>query len=163
MTRLLAIAALLGLTLAPAAYAQVSCAEMSSIMREAGNDFEDISGEEVDDGVYEATEQIGGADECYVDVAVYPAYYCLFQHEYADSAYDSYGYRLRELRNCLGGWKQTALREEPPLDGDGFRDLEGYNFTGPAGYEGFDWLVRVEQHIEDDEAHYHVRVELSYF
>lgn len=162
MARLLAIAALFGLVLAPAAHAQISCAEMSGVMREAGNDFDDIAGAEIEDGVYEASLEIGGARECYVDVLVWASYYCLFQHEHPDTAFSAYGYRLSELRNCLSDWKQVAIPEDSPID-DGYRNLEGVRFTASDDNDGFEWLVVVEQHIVDGEAHYHVRVELSYF
>lgn len=158
----LALAALLGLALAPAAYAQVDCGEIRRVMAEARNAFDDISGAKVGDRVYESSYLIGGAKDCYVDLSQGASYYCLFIHEHPDSAFSAYGYRLGEVRRCLSNWKQTAIPEESPLRGDGFRSLEGFRFQGSSDYRDFEWIVMVEQHIENDQAHYHVRVQLDY-
>lgn len=162
MKRALASAALIGLALGPAAHAQVSCGELRRVMTEAETDFEDITGREIEDGFYELTYLIGGARQCYAELDIVADYYCIFVHDEPSTAFSAYRYRLGEMRTCLSSWKQTALKEEPPLRGDGYRDLEGVQFEGSGEYAYMTWLVSVEQHIVNDSAHYHVRIELEY-
>jgi len=163
MKTTLALAALFGLTLAPAAYAQVDCGEIRRVMAEAENDFDDITGDEVGDDVYKSRYLIGGAKDCYVDLSFGASYFCLFLHDHPDTAFSAYRYRLGEVRRCLSNWKQTAIPEQRPLSGDGFRDLEGVSFEGSGDYEFTEWTVLVEQHIENGNVHYHVRITLEFY
>jgi hypothetical protein len=158
-----ALAGILGLALAPVAYAQVDCGEIRRVMAEAENDFDDIAGDEIGDEVNESRYRIGGAKECAIDFSSVPIYFCLFQHDQPSSAFSAYKYRLGEVRRCLSDWKQTAVREERPLGGDGYRDLEGVRFGGPGAKDFREWSVIVEQHIVGGRAHYHVRIAFEGF
>ncbi|HVY90714.1 MAG TPA: hypothetical protein VG942_17745 [Hyphomonadaceae bacterium] len=161
----LSLVAVFGLALAPAvwapvAHAQVDCSEIRRVMVEAETDFSRIKGNKLDDGVFESHYEIGGSHDCTIDLSLAPSYSCDFQFERPDWAYTPYNLRLGEVRRCLSSWKQADIKGEPYRD-EGYRMLEGVRFEGSGEYDGKEWAVTIQQHMQSGQAHYHVSVEFT--
>jgi len=159
----LALAALLGLTLAPAAYAQISCSEVRKIIADAEDDFDGITGAKIEEDFYKATYNLTGAQECTVDNEFDSIYSCGYQYGPYSTAYSAWSSRLAEIGSCLSGWKVTGVPADAKADDDGYRTLTGSLYEGSGDYEDLEWAVVLEEHTDTSGTHYHVWVELAYY
>jgi hypothetical protein len=160
----LASAALLGLTLAPAAYAQVSCSEVSRLNAEADTDFEDISGEETDVDLYQATYKISGARECMVDLEYDSIYSCEWQYSSYSDASSALSSQVSSLGYCLSGWSAPkSITPDSTADSDGYRSIAGTYWEGKGDFVDMEWMVELEEHADSNGTHYHLWVDLAYY
>ena len=158
----LALCATLGLVLAPAAYAQVSCSEFARITSEGLGDFSAITGDEVQDDLYESSVWLSGADDCGIGMEWDSIYTCLYQFDSYASASASLSTHLAELSSCLAGWAPSSIAADDIAD-DGFRTLSGTRYSGTGDYEDMDWAVILQEHTGEHGTDYHVLVELVYW
>jgi hypothetical protein len=158
-----ASAALLGLTLAPAAYAQVTCSEVSRLLSEVESDFENISGEEIDDYLFEATFSISGAYDCQVDLDWDSVYFCEWQYTSYSAAAAAMSSHAAALGYCLSGWKSGSMTADTAADEEGYRTLGGTFWAGTGAYEDMEWDVELEEHTDSNGTHYHVWIGLIYY
>lgn len=156
------IATSIALTLAPAAYAQVSCSEINRINTESLDDFEGITGEEIDDEVYKATYKLSGADDCSVSYEWDSIYSCGYQFSSFASASDARNSLASAIGSCLPGWQSKSVPAEAAAS-DGWRTLTGTLYSGTGTYEELEWASVLEEHTDTSGTHYHVWVELAYF
>lgn len=161
MKTALVSAALVGLMLAPAAYAQVTCSDVSRLLSEAETDFEDITDEEIDDDYFDASYRIGDADECTIDYSLDSVYTCSWVYSSYSSAQVEFSSDLNSVSSCLSGWSAKALTPDASAT-DGYRTLVGTRFVGSGDYEDMEWVVELEEHTDSDGLHYHVWVDLAY-
>jgi len=157
---ILAAIALAPAAYAPAAHAQVDCSEIRRVMDQSDDYFARIKGNKLDDDLFQSRYEIGGSHDCSIDLSTIPSYTCDFQFERPDWAYTPYNLRLGEVRRCLSNWKQTDIKGQPYRD-EGYRMLEGVRFEGSGDYEGMEWAVFIQQHMQNGQAHYHVSVEFT--
>jgi hypothetical protein len=159
----LASAALLGVSLAPAAHAQITCTHANRLVEAALDDFDDIAGKKLDGFVYETTYPLPRAASCRIDVDLFVVYRC--DYPYASSAAAS-GARTAdtaELAACLTGWSRSALTAADAADSNGFRSLGGAAWEGSGKYRDLEWSVSVEEHTDANGAHYHLWIELVHY
>jgi hypothetical protein len=161
----LASAALLGLTLAPGAWAQISCTEVNRLISESDNDFEDISGEEVDLDLYEATYNVAGAKECLVDLEWDAVYSCEWQYAYHSDASSALSSHVAALGYCLGsGWSAPkSMKVDSTADSNGYRTIAGTIWDGTGKYADMEWAVELEEHTDSNGTHYHLWVDIVYY
>jgi hypothetical protein len=161
----LASAALVGLTLAPGAYAQITCSEVNRLISESDVDFEDISGDEIDDDYYEATYSIGGASECTVDVEFDSVYSCEWQYQYYSDASAALSSHVSALGYCLGGgWSAPkSMKTDASADSQGYRTVAGTYWEGSGKYLDLEWAAELEEHTDSNGTHYHLWVDLVYY
>jgi len=162
MKAFIPIAASIVLTLAPAAYAQVSCSEINRINTEGLDDFEDITGDKVDDDLYRATYKLSGADECNLDYEWDSIYSCSYQFSSYASASDARNSMAAIVGSCLPGWTSSSVTPESTAT-DGWRTLVGTLYAGSGTYEDMEWATVLEEHTDTNGTHYHVWVELAYY
>ncbi len=161
MKTALVSAALVGLMLAPAAYAQVTCSNVTRLLSEAQTDFEDITDDEIDDDYYEASYWIGDADECTIDYSLDSVYTCTWVYSSYSSAQAEFNSDLSSVSSCLSGWSTKAVSPDATAT-DGYRTLGGTRFVGSGTYIDLEWVVELEEHTDSEGLHYHVWVDLAY-
>jgi hypothetical protein len=150
----------LALALAPAAHAQVTCAEMSRVAEYSKDDFEDIAGEEVDDDFYKATYSLSGATECTLDLGWDAVYQCIWVYDSLAMANAAYYTQRGAVSACLPGWNPDPLT--PAAATDGYRTLEGVYYLGAGSNVDLEWGVFVEEHTHANGTDWHVNVGLAY-
>ena len=158
----LALAAICGLVLAPAANAQVSCSEINRINTEGLDDFEGIAGAKVDDDHYRATYKLSGADECNLNYEWESIYSCGYQLSSYASASDVRNSLAGAVSSCLPAWKSRSATPEATAT-DGWRTLTGTLYSGTGAYEDLEWAAVLTEHTDASGTHYHVWMELAYF
>jgi hypothetical protein len=162
MKLIFALAAIGGLALGSAANAQVSCSEINRINTESLDDFEGISGEEIDDENYKATYKLSGADDCSLNYEWDSIYSCGYQFSSYASASDARNSLAGAIGSCLPGWQSRTVPAEAAAS-DGWRTLTGTLYSGTGTYEDLEWASVLEEHTDTSGTHYHVWVELAYF
>jgi hypothetical protein len=161
MKSVIPIAASLALALAPAAYAQVTCSEVSRLIEYAKDDFDDITGEEIDDDYYKASYSLPGAAECTVDYNFDSVYYCLWVYDSysaASAALSAQGYALV---SCLSGWTPRSITPDATASA-GYRMLQGTSYEGSGANVDFEWSVGLEEHTHAQGTDWHVWVDIAY-
>ena len=151
----------LALALAPAAHAQVSCSEVSAVIGYAEDDFEDISGDEIDDDLYEATFALNGSQECSVDYTLDSVYSCLWVFDSQAAAASAYTTQYSTVSRCLSGWTTKDMTPEATANA-GYRVLQGAFVTGSGDASDLEWAVILEEHTVDSATDWHVAVGLAY-
>lgn len=159
----LASAALLGLALAPAAYAQVSCSEVRRVIEESEYDFDEITGAKIEEDYYKATFSLSGADECTIDYEWDSIYSCGFQYQSYASATAAWNAQAAAVSSCLAGWAPSSVTPESTATNNGYRVLMGALYVGSGAFEDLEWAVVLEEHAETGSTHYHLWVELAYY
>jgi hypothetical protein len=162
----LASAALLGLSLAPVAYAQISCSDVNRLIEESDVDFEDIAGEEIDDYLYRATFRIAGANSCEVDLDFDAVYYCDWQYQSYGDASAALSSQVAALGYCLSssGWSAPkSLKTDSAADSDGYRTIAGTYWEGTGSNLDLEWAVELEEHRDSNGMHYHLWIDLVYY
>jgi hypothetical protein len=160
----LSSAALLALTLAPSAYAQITCSEVSRLNSEAEDDFDTITGSEVDVDLYKANYTLAGANSCQIDLEFDSVYYCDWQYTSYASAASALSSQVASLGYCLGGWSAPkTITPEDKADSDGYRSLGGTYWEGKGDFEDMEWAVELEEHADSNGTHYHLWVDLIYY
>lgn len=162
MKLLLALAAIGGLALAPAANAQVSCSDINRINTEGLDDFGGITGEEIDDEHNKATYKLSGADDCSLNYEWDSVYSCGYQFSSYASASDARNALAGAISSCLPGWQSKTVPAEAAATA-GWRTLTGTLFAGTGTYEDLEWASVLQEHTDTSGTHYHVWVELAYF
>jgi hypothetical protein len=157
----LASTALLGLTLAPAAYAQVSCSEVSRLNAEALDDFDEIAEDEIDDDLYDPSFWLNGAEECSIDYSWDSVYSCLWIYPDYTSASAAFSSQKSAVSYCLSGWSSRPGTPDSTAT-DGYRTLSVTYYEGSGTYADVEWVVVLEEHTESTGLHYHVYVEAAY-
>jgi hypothetical protein len=156
-----ASAVLLALTLAPAAYAQVSCSDVSRLNAEALDDFDEIAGDEIDDDFYESTFRLGGAEECSVSYDWDSIHSCLWIYRDYASAIAAFNAQNSAVSRCLTGWGARSSGAETAARG-GHRTLAVNYYEGSGTYVDVEWAVVLEEHTDSTGLHYDVYVETAY-
>ncbi len=162
MKSILALAAVTGLFLAPAAYAQVSCSELNRINDEALDDFDGILGEELDDDLYRATYALSGATECNVDYTWDSVYSCGYQFSSYAAGSDARNSLAATIAACLPGWQSKGVTPDAAA-ADGYRTLAGTLYAGTGVNADLEWASVLEEHTDANGTHYHVWLELAYY
>lgn len=151
----------LALAFAPAAHAQVSCSEVSAVIGYADDDFESISGDEVDDDLYEATYALNGSQECTVDYAFDSVYSCLWVFDSQAAAASAYNMQYGAVSRCLSGWTTKPMTPETTANA-GYRMLQGGLISGSGDAADLEWAVYLDEHTVGSVTDWHVSVGLAY-
>jgi hypothetical protein len=151
----------LALALAPAAHAQVSCSEISSVTGYSKDEFDDIIGEEVDDDYYKATYSISGATECTLDFGWDSVYQCIWVYNSQSAASAAYHAQRGAVAACLPGWTADPMTPSATAT-DGYRTLEGVFYAGAGSNVDLEWGVFLEEHTSTNGTDWHVAVGLAY-
>lgn len=150
------------LVLAPAANAQITCAQAGLIVEAAVDDFDTMTGEETGDSVYAASFQLDGAAGCQVSFDFSSAYACMWTFDSLEAAQNAFGDHAHALADCYSEWGRepyTANSTEP-----GTKTLDGRSFYAVDDEGGeFTWLAYLEEHVADEGRDWHVWVGLDYF
>ena len=157
----ISIAACLILGLAPSAFAQVTCAEVNRVTTSGLDDFGDIEGEEIEDGLYKTSYWIAGAQECGLEFDFDSIYSCLWTFDSYASASAALNMQAASVAACLPGWTSSPLTPDAQAT-DGYRAVQGTFYAGPAAYEDMEWAVYMEEHTFDGKQDWHVWVGLAY-
>jgi hypothetical protein len=164
MKLVFASAALLGLSLAPAAYGQITCSEVNRLLSEAEYDFEDIEGAEIEDYYYKATYNISGANECTIDIEFDSVYSCEWQYYSQSDASAAMSSHIASLGYCLSGWSApSSMSAQPSADSNGYRRIAGTFWEGKGDFIDLEWAVELEEHNDSSGTHYHLWVDLVYY
>lgn len=157
---MLAVSAVLAL--APVAQAQISCAQGNDLIDKAVDEFASISGDEVEDGVYDASYILEGAEGCRVTSDFSVAYSCLWTFDTLAAAQSAYGLQSQALANCYGDWDREALTAD---SGDTvLKTLDGASFyTVDDDDAELTWIAYLQEHTDADTHDWHVWVVLDYF
>lgn len=158
----LTLSVTLGLMLTPAAYAQATCSEIARINSEALEDFDAITGDEIEDDHYKASVWLSGAGDCQIDFEFDSIYTCLYQFESYASASAAWNAHVAAVSSCLADWKPGSVTPDSAAT-DGYRTLSGTRHTGTGNYEDMDWAVILQEHTGTHGTDYHVLVELVYW
>jgi hypothetical protein len=154
-------AAAAALFLAPAAYAQATCAAINNLTAHAFDDFEAIVGDEIDEEYYYATVNLDGASECTIDYDFDSIYTCMWVFDTQAEAAVALSSQISEMGSCLSGWtRDTATPEANSLNG--FRLLDGAYFSGSGDYADMEWAAVIEEHTADEGTDWHMLVGLAY-
>jgi hypothetical protein len=156
----LASAALLGLMLAPSAYAQITCSDVNTLNSEALDDFDELAEDEIDDDLYETAFWLDDADDCTIDYSWDSVHSCQWSYVSYSSASAAWSSYASSVGNCLG-WTSKSLSAESQAT-DGKRLLNGTMFTGSGRYADVEWAVVLEEHTQSDGTHYDLYVETAY-
>lgn len=156
-----AAAALGSLALAPMAQAQASCEQIEAIIEYAWDDFSDITGEEISDGVFETSYYFDGAEICGVTMDFLVEYTCLFTFATEEEGADGLRVALDRLSSCLPEWP-IELSDATTSNTDTVT-LESHIATGPDDLSDLEWYVTLERHEAEQGVDWHVLVGLSYF
>jgi len=119
------------LALAPIAHAQ-DCAPLHAVIASAVEDeFESISGEQIEDGYFETDISFFDADECSVD-SIMAQYVCLWDRPSVADADKAIAPLYDMAKVCLsGGWEWTDITgEQRP---NNIAITEGYRMTSTRG------------------------------
>lgn len=149
------------LTLAPFAHAQVACEPFEILVDLAWDDFDDIIGEERDDGIYDADYQFDGADQCTVTIDFFAEYACLFVYPSEAEAAGVYAEALGLFDTCLSDWKREEFK--PADSGGEFTSIQSLVAMGPDDLGDLEWFLSFERHNRPEGPDWHVVVGLSYF
>ncbi len=161
MKSAIAFAAGLALALAPAAHAQVTCAEIGRVAAAAPDEFEDIAGEEIEDDLFKASYTLSGATECTVEYSFDTVYSCLWLYGNEADATAAYNAQVVAVGGCLPTWERRDDNDAGNFS-DGLRYVRGYYFAGLDVQEDVEWGVFMEEHKTATEADWHVWVALAY-
>jgi len=155
----LVAAAAIGLL--PIAQAQVACGGFAQLVELAWDDFEEIIGDEVEDGIFEADHLFDGADHCTVTLDVFAEYACLFV--YPTEAEGSSGYASARVAfdSCLAAW----ARENVEADGSDttFTAIRSQVASGRDELADLEWYLTFERHNRPEGPDWHVVLALTYF
>ena len=161
MKAAVAIAAGLALALAPAAYAQVMCSEISRVSNAAMDEFEDITGAEIEDDLYKATFSIAGATECTVEYSFDSVYSCLWVYDSEAAALAAYSTQSGAVGACLSSWTRRDDNDTGDAS-DGLRYIRGVYYAGSGAQSDLEWGVFMEEHRTATVTDWHVWVALAY-
>ncbi len=156
------ISVAIGLILTPTAYAQATCSEIARINLEATEDFDAITGDEIEDALYRASVSLSGAVECTISHEWDSIYTCLYQFESYASASAAWTAHVAAVSTCLADWKPGSMNPDSAPT-DGYRILSGTRYTGAGDYTDMDWAVILQEHTGTHGTDYHVLVELVYW
>jgi hypothetical protein len=157
----LPVLASLILLLAPGAAAQVTCAEIKTVIAAAEDDFEAFEGEEVDDDVYKSTYTLPGAENCTLDYSFDSIFECLFVHNSLASAQSAMNAHAASIAACLPAWATSPLTPDAQAT-DGLRRVQGVFYSGAGNQDDLEWAVYIQEHTFDGGQDWHVWVGLAY-
>lgn len=158
MARLVAAAAL---TFASIAHAQVACDNFEQLIELAWDDFEEITGEEVEDGIYWADELFDGADHCTVTLDIIAEYACLFVYPTEAEGSSGYASARATFDSCLAAWARESL--EPDDSDTTFTTISSHVASGREDLADLEWYLTLERHNRPEGPDWHVVIALSYF
>lgn len=146
----------------PVAHAQATCSDINRLLAEADSDFGDIVGDETEEDVFEATFQMTGGRECYVDLSFDSVYGCYWAFTSADVAVRFVDAQVATMRGCLkaGAWTETPLGPNEPSSE--WRLLKGAEFEGDALFSDMILQVRADTRLYEGREVFEAEVSLSY-
>jgi hypothetical protein len=162
MKPMLALAAIAGLLMTPAAYAQVTCSELNRINSEANDDFDGIAGDELDEDIYQATYTLSGSSGCTIDYTWDSIYSCEYQFAEFSAASNARNSFAATIIGCLPGWQVQSVPPDASAV-DGYRTMMGTRYAGVGVDADLEWVSVLEEHTDTNGTHYHVWVELAYY
>ena len=153
--------ALAPVTLAPSAHAQVTCTEVNQLNAHGLEDFDAITGDEIEDDFYKATYTLNGALECSIDYGFDSVYTCTWVFSTQAEAAAAWNAQVGAVSSCLPGW--PARPETPNSEASaGYRTLQSTYFAGSGTYVDMEWGVFLEEHTFDGGTDWHVGVGLAW-
>jgi hypothetical protein len=159
--KLASVAIAAALASAPIAHAQVTCTDVSRIVAAAGEDFESLAGDEIDDELYKSTYLIAGANDCSVDLFLDAIHSCIWNFPSQADAIQAYNTNVAAIAPCLSAWKASAMKiEADPVDGS--RLVAGMSYVGSGDFEFLEWVIVLEEVISGKPTPYRLWVELVY-
>ncbi len=152
-----------GLALVPVAQAQVSCSQVTALIEAAMEDFDSITGEEVDGDVYAASFELDAANDCQITFDLSSTYACMWVYDSLEAASADYGLQSRALGDCLSDdWDRDTFA--PDTEEAGFKQLDGLSYFQEDEDGGaITWVAYLEEHIDGDTHDWHVWVGVDYF
>ena len=161
MKRWISIAAVVsGLALAPAAYAQGSCSDITRTVNEARSDFVSITGEELADFSYAATFEMPNASACTISVEWDSLYQCLWVHETESAARTTFDALTSTAASCLAGWKTESVLDELPLPETAVAHLVR---SGADDFQDIEVLIHLNRYEEQGQVDWEVWYEVYYY
>jgi hypothetical protein len=149
------------LLFAPCAAAQVTCAEIKTVMTAAEDDFSAFEGEKISEDYYKSTYALPGAENCTLDYGFDSIFSCLYVHDTLASAQAALNAHAASVAACLPGWSPDPLKPDAEAT-DGLRALQGTYYAGKDAQEDLEWAVFMEEHTVDGGQDWHVWVGLAY-
>ena len=146
---------------APCAAAQVTCAEIKTVIAAAEDDFEAFEGEKISEELYKSTYALPGAQYCTVGFEFDSIFSCLFVFDSLASAQTAMNAHSASMAACLPGWAVEQLTP-PTTVTDGVRSLQGATYTGSGDQIDLEWAVYLDEHIFDGGRDLHVGIGLAY-
>jgi hypothetical protein len=149
------------LLLAPCAAAQVTCAEIKTVIAAAEDDFEAFEGEKISEDYYKSTYTLSGAENCSLDYDFDSIFSCLFVFDSLASAQAAMNAHAASIVACRPGW--DVEQQQPATQAaDGRRSREGAYYSGKGDQADLEWAVFMEEHTIDGGRDWHVWVGLAY-
>lgn len=150
------------LAAAPIAHAQtgISCSDISSTLDAAVEDFADVTGEEVDDFVYESELRLPGSSACTLQLDWDSILFCLWNHPSEASARAAYTQLSATVTSCLASWKRAPLYDEAPVPETA---VEHVVLSGDGEFADMEVLVHLDRYEQDGSVTWEVWYELAYY
>ena len=147
------------LPIAPAAHAQITCDDAGRLNASVLGDFESLVGEEVDDGLFETSLHMAGAQTCAIDLFAEPVHSCLWRFVSEQDAVATYNANVSVLASCIAGWERQSAGQGATST-SGTRMIAETRFIGQGAYVDVEWQLVVEQGADSG---YRLWVELISF
>lgn len=161
MKLMVGLVAAAALTLAPIAHAQVACDGFEQLVELAWDGFEEIMGEEVEDGIFEADQLFDGADHCTVTLDFFVEYACLFVYPTETEGSSGYASARAAFDGCLADWARESV--EPDGSDTTFTSINSQVASGREELADLEWYLTFERHNRPEGPDWHVVIALSYF
>jgi len=146
---------------APCAAAQVTCAEIKTVIAAAEDDFSAFEGEKISEDFYKSKYALPRAETCTLEYEFDSIFSCLFVFDSLASAQTAMNAHAASIVACLPGW--AAEQQKPAAQAtDGLRALGGTYYSGKGDQEDLEWAVFMEEHTFDGGHDWHVWVGLAY-
>jgi len=151
--------ALVPMMFAPAAHAQATCADVTTLNRAAFEEFDSISGAAIDDDVYSATLKLPNASACVVEAEFEVIYCCVWSFASRENAVQAYVAQSSAIAPCLAGWTASTLPSDKQVR-PGVMLISGAVYVGEDDFEYMEWNVTLQEYGSAQPAPYRLWVEM---
>jgi hypothetical protein len=159
----IALAAVMGLALAPAAAAQATCSQINTVTEAAADDFDSILDDESDEeAIYETSFWLARAGDCFIDLFEDSIYSCSYDYSTQAAASAAFDTQNAIVGACIAAtWAPSALPAQDEFKGQ-TRRLRGTVYEGAGEHIDMGWSVSLEEFAGDTGTSYKVWVEMVY-
>lgn len=148
--------------LAPAAHAQITCAEIEFIHSDGMEEFEDLTGAKVRDKRYSSKVKLQGATFCEIEFGYDPTFNCRWEFDSKQEADRAYAAQAAALAGCLTGWRAEA--KPVAFTSSSLSIFAAVTHSGVGEHEHTQWqLVLGHTTFYDPKAPYGLELQWVYF